>query len=99
MTDEITASHILCSIEQTSKKEALKSIKEIEKKLVKGVEFSELAKKYSDCPSCSKGGNLGSFGRGVMVSEFEDAVFGLKKNEISKIVETEFGYHLIYRTD
>ena len=98
MTNEISASHILCSIEKTNKKEALKSIKEIQKKLSKGAEFSVLAEKFSDCPSCAKGGDLGSFGRGVMVDEFEDAVFALEKDEISKIVETEFGYHLIYRT-
>ncbi len=58
--------------------------------------FEELATKNSQDPgSAAKGGDLGSFGRGAMVKPFEDAVFGMKVNQISDLVESEFGYHII----
>ena len=58
--------------------------------------FEELAIKNSQDPgSATKGGDLGSFGRGAMVKPFEDAVFGMKINQISELVESEFGYHII----
>ncbi len=58
--------------------------------------FEELATKNSQDPgSATKGGDLGSFGRGAMVKQFEDAVFGMKVNQISDLVESEFGYHII----
>ncbi len=58
--------------------------------------FEELATKNSQDPgSATKGGDLGSFGRGAMVKPFEDAVFGMKVNQISDLVESEFGYHII----
>ena len=92
MSEEITASHILCSTEVASNKEALKS------RLAKGEDFEELAREVSDCPSGSQGGDLGSFGRGRMVDEFDKAAFDLEVGETSEVVETEFGYHLILRT-
>jgi parvulin-like peptidyl-prolyl isomerase len=98
MTKEIRASHILCSIEKSTNEEALTSINKVQKKLENGVKFSELAEEFSDCPSGSRGGDLGCFGQGVMVDEFDRVAFSLKENEISEIVETEFGYHLIQRT-
>ncbi len=62
--------------------------------------LAELAKKYSDDPGTkAKGGDLGFFGRGDMVKEFEEAAFALKKNEISDVVETSYGYHLIQKID
>ena len=61
-----------------------------------GIDFAELAKAYSDGPSASEGGNLGYFGRGVMVKPFEDAVFGAKVGDIVAPVVTEFGVHVIY---
>ena len=61
-----------------------------------GIGFAELAKAYSDGPSASEGGNLGYFGRGVMVKTFEDAVFGAKIGDIVAPVLTEFGVHVIY---
>ena len=98
MSEEITASHILCSTEVASNKEALKSIKKIQARLAKGEAFEELAREVSDCPSGSQGGDLGSFGRGRMVDEFDKAAFDLEVGETSPVVETEFGYHLILRT-
>lgn len=62
-------------------------------------QFEELAKKYSQDPeSAKKGGDLGSFGRGMMVKPFDDAVFSMKVNEISNIIESDFGYHIIKLT-
>lgn len=85
---EVNASHILVLTE----KEAI----EIRSQLLRGASFEDLAKKYSKCPSgASNGGNLGFFGRGMMVPEFEQAAFALKVGEISQPVKTQFGYHLI----
>ena len=62
-------------------------------------QFEELATKYSQDPeSAKKGGYLGAFGRGMMVKPFDDAVFSMKVNEISGIVESDFGYHIIKLT-
>jgi peptidyl-prolyl cis-trans isomerase D len=62
-------------------------------------QFEELATKYSQDPeSAKKGGDLGTFGRGMMVKPFDDAVFSMKVNEISGIVESDFGYHIIKLT-
>ena len=57
--------------------------------------FEEAAKQYSTCPSKEQGGNLGVFGRGMMVPEFEEAAFGLELEKVSEPVQTQFGYHLI----
>lgn len=90
--EEITASHILVKTE--------KEAKEILKELKKGKDFFKLAKKRSTDPSSAReGGRLGTFGRGVMVPEFEKAAFSLKVGEISPVVKSEFGYHIIKVTD
>ena len=60
-----------------------------------GESFKELAKQFSNCPSGQVGGDLGYFGRGVMVPEFEKAAFDTPKGEISEPVQTDFGYHVI----
>ncbi len=97
--ENVRASHILIKVDQNAdeaqKAEARKKIEEIEKKLKKGENFADVAKELSECPSASKGGDLGYFTRGRMVKPFEDAAFALKPGEISSIVETQFGYHLI----
>jgi peptidyl-prolyl cis-trans isomerase SurA len=105
--EEVHARHILIMHDESkrkpptisrSKKDALKLIKDLKKKLnAKDADFAVLAKEHSDCPSKSKGGDLGMFGRGRMAPPFEKSAFTLKENEISDIVETDFGYHIIQR--
>ncbi|MER2493829.1 peptidylprolyl isomerase [Catenovulum sediminis] len=70
-------------------------IAEIQKALEKGADFAMLAKRYSNCPTGKKGGDLGEFKRGTMVKAFDAAVFSAKAGEIVGPVKTKFGYHLI----
>lgn len=91
------ASHILIGFsgqdKETAKAKALDILAQVKKN---PKSFEELAIKYSqDTGSATKGGDLGSFGRGAMVKPFEDAVFSMKVNQISDLVESEFGYHII----
>ncbi|MHA1227574.1 MAG: peptidylprolyl isomerase [Candidatus Hodarchaeales archaeon] len=90
MVDKITAKHILV------KKRTLAET--IIEELNNGAKFEELAKKYSTCPSKKRGGNLGEFGRGQMVKEFEVAAFNLQKGQVTQVpVKTKFGFHIIKR--
>jgi peptidyl-prolyl cis-trans isomerase C len=89
MSNKITAAHILVKSEDKAK--------EILTKLKLGKSFEDLAKENSLCPSKKRGGSLGSFSRGQMVREFENAAFKLKKGEISLPIKTQFGWHLIKR--
>lgn len=73
----------------------LEEIRDIQDQLNQGADFAELASQYSDCPSSERGGDLGFFSRGMMVKPFEEAAFELSIGEISDIVRTDFGYHLI----
>jgi len=68
------------------------------KKLKSGGDFRMLAREYSTCPSKSKGGDLGWFGPGKMVREFEEAVKKMAVGRVSGIVRTRFGYHIIKKT-
>lgn len=106
--NEIKASHILIkNIDENGKKLDDAKIKEnkklaesILKKALEGENFEELAKKYSEDGSAQSGGDLGFFSKGAMVAEFEKVAFGLNKGEIyPKLVETQFGYHIIKKTD
>ncbi|MBU1105879.1 MAG: peptidylprolyl isomerase [Candidatus Riflebacteria bacterium] len=104
-TQQVEATHILIAWQGAdrsqatrSKDEARKLIESLQKKIKEGADIGTLAAENSDCPSGkSARGSLGSFGRGAMAKPFEDAAFGLKVGEVSDIVETGFGYHLIRR--
>lgn len=87
---EWRASHILVK-EKGQAEELLKRIRN-------GASFTELAREFSTCPSRSKGGDLGWFGPGKMVKEFEEAVRKKSSGLISQVVRTQFGYHIIKKT-
>jgi len=101
--EQVKASHILIKSDakddQAKKDAAKKKIEDIQKQVQDGGDFAELAKKYSEGPSGKQGGDLGFFGRGQMVKPFEDAAFALQPGQVSDIVQTRFGYHLIKVTD
>ena len=78
-----------------TKEKVLVEINKIRDKVNEGADFAELAKEYSDGPSAANGGNLGFFGKGMMVKPFEEAAFVLMPGEISEVIETQFGYHII----
>ncbi len=92
--EQVRAKHILIKPDN-DKKTAKTKIEDILKEIKTGENFEELAKKYSACPSKTQGGDLGFFERRKMVKPFEDAAFSLKPGEISNIVETQFGFHII----
>ena len=87
MVKEVHAAHILVKTQDEAQGvlDGLKS----------GKSFAQLAQEKSTCPSGKRGGDLGWFGRGRMVREFESAAFGLKKGDTSGPVKTEFGWHII----
>lgn len=98
--EERRASHILIGSEKLGKDKAKARAEELLKEIQKTpAVFAELAKKNSDDPgSASKGGDLGFFGRGMMVKPFEEATYQLKEGEISGVVESDFGFHIIKLT-
>ncbi|MCW1295180.1 MAG: peptidylprolyl isomerase [Candidatus Parvarchaeum sp.] len=91
MVDKIRCAHIL-----VEKQSVANSILE---RINKGESFSKLAEQFSIDSSRRRGGDLGYFGRGVMVKEFEKAAFSLNKGQVSQPVKTQFGYHIIKRLD
>ena len=91
MPNKIHCAHILVKTE--------KEVNKILERIKKGEKFSIIAKDVSICPSKKRGGDLGTFGRGQMVKEFEKAAFALNKGEISGIIKTQFGYHIIRRLE
>ena len=101
--EEVKASHILIKVESTAEEQekanARSEMQAVLDKAKAGADFAELAKEYSQGPSGPQGGDLGYFGRGSMVKPFEDAAFSLEKGQISDIVETRFGYHIIMVVD
>jgi len=84
---EWRASHILVK-DRSSADDLLKRVKQ-------GAQFESLAREFSTCPSKSSGGDLGWFGSGKMVAEFESAVKRLSPGSVSNVVQTQFGYHII----
>lgn len=89
---QVKASHILVATEDEAKK-ILEDIR------AGKMSFEDAAKKFSKCPSGAEGGDLGYFGRGMMIKEFEDAAFATAAGEISAPVKTQFGWHLIKVVD
>jgi parvulin-like peptidyl-prolyl isomerase len=91
MSNEIHCAHILVKTQ--------KEAEAVIERLNKGEKFSNIASQVSNCPSKKRGGDLGTFTRGKMVKEFEQAAFALQKGQISPIVKTQFGYHVIRRLE
>ena len=98
--EEVKASHILIKFnpakaDDAKKAEAKKKLEDVKKRLAKGEDFAKLAKEVSEGPSNKNGGDLGFVRKGQMVKPFEEAVFSMGVGEVSDIVETQFGYHII----
>ena len=91
MPNKVHCAHILVKTE--------KEVNNVLERIKKGENFSAIAKDVSLCPSKKRGGDLGTFGRGQMVKEFENTAFALDKGQISEIVKTQFGYHIIKRLE
>jgi len=100
---QVKASHILISVDsgadQSLKEAARKQTEDLLDRVKSGEDFAALAKQYSECPSGDQGGDLGFFSEGQMVKPFENAALAMEPGEISDIVETQFGYHIIKVTD
>ncbi len=90
---QVEASHILFDTKDSEK------AKEVREEILNGLDFAEAAKKYSKCPSSENGGNLGYFGKGQMVPEFEKAAFSAPLGVVTEPIKSQFGYHLILVTD
>ena len=84
---QATARHILVS--------TAAQCEELKKQITEGADFAAVAKEHSTCPSGTQGGDLGSFGPGMMVKEFDTVVFSAPLNEVQGPVQTQFGYHLL----
>jgi peptidyl-prolyl cis-trans isomerase SurA len=86
-------------VSEAAKLAAMQRMQQAAKELADGTPFGEVAKKYSDDASATRGGDIGTVRRGMMVPEFEDALFSLEEGEVSGIVPTRFGYHIIQVTE
>jgi len=91
MPNKVHCAHILVKTE--------KEAKAVLERLKKGEKFANITKQVSLCPSGKRGGDLGTFSRGKMVKEFEKTAFTLQKGQISPVVKTKFGYHIIKRLE
>ena len=74
-------------------------LKELREEILNGKDFADVAAEVSLCPSGANGGDLGFFGRGVMVREFEEAAFSMNVGDLSEPIQTQFGWHLLKLTD
>ena len=103
MPEQVKASHILVKVDASATPEvkaaAKTKIEGLLKQVKAGGDFAALAKANSDCPSKERGGDLGFFDKSSMVKEFSDVAFAMKVGEVSGVVETQFGYHIIKVTD
>ncbi len=101
--EQVAARHIIISTQGMQSEaeiaEARERIEAIREEILAGADFAELAREHSDDGSALQGGDLGAFGRGQMVPEFERAAFALEEGEISEIVQTQFGFHIIEVTE
>ncbi|MCX5692929.1 MAG: peptidylprolyl isomerase [Candidatus Omnitrophica bacterium] len=101
--DEVKASHVLIKVEEKAtpeeKQKAREKIDALRARAMSGEDFMKLAKENSQDGSASNGGDLGYFKKGDMVKPFEDTAFGLEKDQISPVIETQFGYHVLKVTD
>lgn len=88
---QAAASHILVNSEEKAQ--------ELKSAIEGGADFAQLAKENSSCPSSHQGGELGSFGRGQMVAEFDEVVFSAPVGVVQGPVKTQFGYHLVLVTE
>lgn len=99
LPESVRASHILIGVDAKStdadKLKAKEKAETVLKKVKGGEDFATAAKENSTCPSSTQGGDLGFFTKGQMVPAFENAAFSLKPGEMSDVVETQFGYHII----
>ena len=86
-----TARHILIDTEE--------QCQELKARIESGEDFADVAKEFSSCPSGAQGGDLGRFGPGMMVKEFDEVVFSADVNSLQGPVKTQFGYHLLEVTD
>ncbi len=98
--ESVTASHILIQFEDSdtdeTKAEKKAKLEQIRENVIAGtVTFEDAAHESSDCPSSARGGDLGTFGKGQMVPEFEDAAFSQEIGAVGPIIETQFGYHIV----
>jgi peptidyl-prolyl cis-trans isomerase C len=91
MPDKVHCAHILVKSESEAKV--------VLERLKKGEKFGRVARAVSRCPSAKRGGDLGTFTRGKMVKEFENAAFALQKGEVSGVVKTQYGCHIIKRLE
>ena len=89
MTNKVHCAHILVKTKE--------EVDDVVNRLNSGESFSKIAQEKSLCPSGKKGGDLGEFGRGMMVKPFEKAAFELEKGQVSGPVKTDFGWHVIKR--
>lgn len=82
-----SARHILVATQE--------QCEELKNKILAGESFADVAKQFSSCPSSREGGDLGEFGPGMMVREFDEVVFSAEVNKVHGPVKTQFGYHLL----